>query len=151
MFNRILVAVADDEIVEQVIHTATALAGALSSRLAFVHVISVATAAGAVAPAGVGAAPFATQIIIEGQETAAQALLDRVAGQLPSGTAEAFLRTGVPDGEIAAVAQEWPADLIIIGTHGRGGVGHFFLGSVAEGVLRHAPCPVLTVRLGTMR
>lgn len=43
-------------------------------------------------------------------------------------------------------AKEWPADLIVIGSHGRGGVKRALLGSVAEGVMRHAPCPVLVVR-----
>jgi len=43
-------------------------------------------------------------------------------------------------------AKRWPADLIIVGTHGRHGVGHFFLGSVAEGVTRSASLPVLLIR-----
>lgn len=49
--------------------------------------------------------------------------------------------------EIADEAKEWPADLIIVGTHGRRGFSHFFLGSVAEGVSRIAPVPVLLIRL----
>ncbi|MGE5112215.1 MAG: universal stress protein [Acidobacteriaceae bacterium] len=43
-------------------------------------------------------------------------------------------------------ANEWPADLIVIGSHGRGGVERLLLGSVAESVTRHAACPVLVVR-----
>lgn len=43
-------------------------------------------------------------------------------------------------------AREWPADLIVIGTHGRRGIDHFLLGSVAEGVMRLSPVPVLLVR-----
>ena len=43
-------------------------------------------------------------------------------------------------------AQEIGADLIVMGTHGRRGPSRFFLGSVAEGVVRHAHCPVLTLR-----
>jgi hypothetical protein len=39
-------------------------------------------------------------------------------------------------------------DLIVMGTHGRSGVSHLFMGSVAERVVRTAPCPVLTVREG---
>jgi len=39
-----------------------------------------------------------------------------------------------------------PTDVIVVGTHGRGTVAHFFMGSVAERVVRTAPCPVLTVR-----
>lgn len=47
---------------------------------------------------------------------------------------------------IAAMAEHHKADLIVMGTHGRTGVAHVLLGSVAERVLRLAPCPVLTVR-----
>src|SRR5512139_1448804 len=47
--------------------------------------------------------------------------------------------------EILRVAGEWPADLIVMGTHGRGGFERVMLGSVAEQVLRRSPCPVLTV------
>jgi nucleotide-binding universal stress UspA family protein len=47
---------------------------------------------------------------------------------------------------IASFARDVHADLIVMGTHGRGAVGRFFLGSVAERVLRIAPCPVLTTR-----
>jgi len=43
-------------------------------------------------------------------------------------------------------AKEWAADLIVMGTHGRRGVAHMFLGSVAEGVIRASPFPVLVVR-----
>jgi nucleotide-binding universal stress UspA family protein len=48
--------------------------------------------------------------------------------------------------KIAEEAKLWPADLIIIGTHGRRGFSHFFLGSVAEGVARIASVPVLLIR-----
>ena len=47
---------------------------------------------------------------------------------------------------IAEEAQTWPADLIVIGTHGRKGISHLFLGSVAEGVVRVATKPVLLIR-----
>jgi nucleotide-binding universal stress UspA family protein len=43
-------------------------------------------------------------------------------------------------------AKRWPADLIVIGTHGRRGFNHLLLGSVAEGVIRLAPKPVLVIR-----
>lgn len=55
-------------------------------------------------------------------------------------------RQGVPLPEIIKFAQECPADLIVMGTHGRTGIQHFLIGSVAEKVVRKAPCPVLTVR-----
>jgi nucleotide-binding universal stress UspA family protein len=56
------------------------------------------------------------------------------------------LREGVPHDEIAALARDERADLVVLGTHGRGGVNRALLGSVADRVVRLAPCPVLTVR-----
>lgn len=47
---------------------------------------------------------------------------------------------------IAAEAKAWPADLIVIGTHGRRGVDHLLMGSVAEGVVRISSVPVLLIR-----
>jgi nucleotide-binding universal stress UspA family protein len=59
--------------------------------------------------------------------------------------AEAQMREGETAAEILRAAQELPADLIVMGTHGRTGFERWVLGSVAETVLRRAPCPVLTV------
>jgi nucleotide-binding universal stress UspA family protein len=58
---------------------------------------------------------------------------------------EARRSVGQPAQEILALARRQPFDLIVIGTHGRTGVGHFLIGSVAEEVVRRAPCPVLTL------
>jgi nucleotide-binding universal stress UspA family protein len=56
------------------------------------------------------------------------------------------LETGDPAEAIVQIAGEVDAGLIVMGTHGRSGLGRLLLGSVAERVLREAPCPVLTVR-----
>lgn len=58
----------------------------------------------------------------------------------------AMVRIGHPVSDVVSVAQNEGSELIIMGTHGRTGLKHTLLGSVAEGVLRHAPCPVLVVR-----
>lgn len=55
------------------------------------------------------------------------------------------IREGDPWREIQSLAEELPADLVVMGTHGRGGFEHLLLGSVAEKLLRRSPCPVLTV------
>ncbi|HZU99183.1 MAG TPA: universal stress protein, partial [Planctomycetota bacterium] len=57
------------------------------------------------------------------------------------------VRIGVPADEIVAFAEEKGADLIIVGTHGRTGLRRVLVGSVAESVVRRAPCPVLAVRV----
>lgn len=56
------------------------------------------------------------------------------------------LRRGTPFVEIVRYAKATDTDLIVIGTHGRTGLAHVLLGSVAEKIVRKAPCPVLTVR-----
>ncbi len=60
--------------------------------------------------------------------------------------ARTMLRVGIPHEEIAAVAEEEGADLVVMTTHGRKGLSHLLLGSVTEKVIRTAPCPVLVVR-----
>lgn len=59
---------------------------------------------------------------------------------------EILLRSGRPQFEIPAIAKEFSSDLIILSTHGRTGFERLLMGSVAENVVRHAPCPVLIVR-----
>jgi nucleotide-binding universal stress UspA family protein len=56
--------------------------------------------------------------------------------------------SGEPGAEIVAAAQKCNADLIVMGTHGETGFGRFLIGSVAEHVVRHAPCAVLTLKPG---
>jgi universal stress protein A len=57
-----------------------------------------------------------------------------------------MLESGEPAHVIAKVAAEGKYDLIVMGTHGRTGLSHMMVGSVAEKVVRLAPCPVLTYR-----
>jgi len=59
---------------------------------------------------------------------------------------EAVVRSGEPGDEIIRAAGDLAADLVVTGTHGRTGLSHLLLGSVAERVVRGAPCAVLTVR-----
>jgi universal stress protein A len=59
---------------------------------------------------------------------------------------EAQVTDGNPADAIVRMAEELDVDLIVMATHGRTGVPHIVLGSVAEKVVRHAPCPVLTIR-----
>jgi nucleotide-binding universal stress UspA family protein len=64
---------------------------------------------------------------------------------------ETDVLTGQPAHTIVEHAQTGGFDLIVMGTHGRTGFSHLFVGSVAERVVRRAPCPVLTVRDTTRR
>jgi nucleotide-binding universal stress UspA family protein len=60
---------------------------------------------------------------------------------------ETELRRGAAGEQIVAAAEEMGAELIVLGSRGRRGLAHAFLGSVAEFVMRRAPCPVLTARM----
>ena len=78
--------------------------------------------------------------------------LERAADRLRAGVDAAVrtrtvLLTGTPHVEVCRLADEVGADLIVTGTHGRTGIRHALIGSVAERVVRHAGRPVLTVPL----
>jgi universal stress protein A len=67
--------------------------------------------------------------------------------QIPADvSAVTLVKIGSASEEIVQAATELPADLIVISTHGRTGLKHVFLGSVAEHVVQRAPCPVFVVR-----
>jgi nucleotide-binding universal stress UspA family protein len=79
----------------------------------------------------------------------AEAARDRLHAVLPSEpgiTVEHHLTVGDPVSEIVDLANRERCDLIVMGTHGRSGLSRLILGSVAELVLRKAPCPVLMVK-----
>jgi universal stress protein A len=78
-----------------------------------------------------------------GEKELAKLAEEEVRGQIPTGL---LVRTGSPAHEIIEAARRLPADLIVISTHGRTGLKHVLLGSVAEQVVRTAPCPVFVVR-----
>src|SRR5919198_2663943 len=77
---------------------------------------------------------------------AAQEQLDRVTVPHANVRAERRLEQGDAVTEILRIAQEAHVDLIVLGTHGRTGLGRLLMGSVAEQVVRQAACPVLTVK-----
>jgi universal stress protein A len=72
-------------------------------------------------------------------------LLTREERQAYSATVATEL--GTPFAAIVKYARREDIDLIVMGTHGRGRIAHLLIGSVAENVVRHAPCPVLTIPL----
>ena len=77
---------------------------------------------------------------------AGKELLAKLSQKVPADLlGKKLLRDGSAEREIVETAREQQSDLIVLGTHGRGLLGRFLLGSVAEAVVRHAVCPVLTV------
>lgn len=85
----------------------------------------------------------------ERRESAAKQLVERGRRE---GVAVTFLVwEGDPGEAIVEAAEAEGADLILVGSHGRGGVGRALLGSVSDYVVRHATCPVLVVRQRRLR
>lgn len=75
----------------------------------------------------------------------AEATLDQLTAVLGIEDLTRFTPEGIPTEEIIRTAETWDADLIVMGTHGRTGLLHLLLGSIAEHVLRHSKIPVLVV------
>ncbi len=92
--------------------------------------------------------PIAVDLLSGAEEDArvrlAQIARERLGDKVPY---EIQAVTGDPAVEIVRVAIESKADVIVMATHGRAGLSHLFLGSVAERVVRDSPRPVLTVRI----
>jgi nucleotide-binding universal stress UspA family protein len=72
--------------------------------------------------------------------------IDRIGPKLTLAPFEKRIEVGSPAHTICEVAREANADVIVLGSHGRTGLGRILIGSVSEHVVRHAPCPVLVVR-----
>ena len=94
---------------------------------------------------GLSTPPPPTVVRHDHDEEALTQLRDLMAGSF-HGAWEVEVAAGHPAETIVRVAHQRGADLIVMGTHGRTGLQHVLLGSVAEKVVQLAPCPVLTVR-----
>jgi nucleotide-binding universal stress UspA family protein len=137
-FQRVLVAVDGSEFAVHALEVASGLATALSAQIGLVYVIDVKLVS---SETGVPADQQRAILRAEGQ-----GLLDTAAAAIPAHPHPwKFLREGTPWKEIVQSAREWPADLVVMGTHGRTGVTRLLFGSTAEGVARHASGPVVVV------
>jgi len=86
--------------------------------------------------------------VYEDAHTEAQAKIQQVASRLGEIPHLTYVRHGRVAANLNIIVAENGIDLIVVGTHGRTGLGTLLLGSVAEDILRHVPCPVLTVGPG---
>ncbi len=122
----------------QALDYAVALAAKLDAKVHVLHVLAFSTFG----------AEYAIGSLIEGLIADAQRQLDKLAAEhvAKAALAPTVLKTGDARDEIDRTAVEVEANLIVMGTHGRRGVSRLLLGSVAESIVRTAPCPVLLVR-----
>lgn len=146
MYSRILVAVDGSPHSAHALEQAAGLARSLSASLRLVHVVDI------------GLLPYGPELSIDidallkaryaiAEKTLAAA---RDSVQAPGLEVDTLLLdTATPVQHVAAAiaeaASNWPADLLVLGTHGRRGMERWFLGSVAEGVARRSTVPVLLV------
>lgn len=147
VFKRILVPTDFSPASDRAIAVASTLAGTLGASIHLVHVLE---------------EPFVThgsyELRLPDTPARRERLYDEarwklrgIAARLQDGRlpVSVEVRVGDATGQIVASAVDYGTDLVVMGTHGRTGIEHLLLGSVAERVIRLAPCPVVTVREST--
>jgi nucleotide-binding universal stress UspA family protein len=142
-FHRILVPTDFSDCSEGAWRLAQRLAGESGAELILLHVL--------VEPMLYGEGPFSGDRVRQFYATAQRWIEEHLATWAEGARAAGLrvrvsVRTGVPAREIVAAAADEQVDVIVVGTHGRGGVERAMIGSVADRVIRTAPCPVLSVR-----
>lgn len=142
MIRKILCAIDFSEYTEEVLAYACEIAKRFDAELHLIHVI----------PLVAYIAPYETFLLPENMlemersmDKEAEEQFEKVLSTLEV-QAKKILRKGIAFAEIVEYARNEGIDLIVVGTHGRTGVQHILIGSVAEKVVRKSPCPVLTVR-----
>lgn len=139
--GKILVPYDFDEVSPRALDYAVSLAQRLGASIDLLHVAEVRVY-------GPHAAPFPPPDVIEQLEAASLSELEKVAKPRRGRGVDIhpFVCRGAPSEAIVREASARSSDLVVIASHGRRGVAHALLGSVAEKVVRLSPCPTLVVR-----
>lgn len=153
MFETILIPLDGSGLAEAALEPALALKEKFGSRLILLRSIEsvsqrlVHTPGVFEPPAGAAANVELIEKVIDAERDEARAYLEGVRQRLGApADVEALLMEGEPADAIVTAASERSAGLIVMSSHGRGGLGRLVFGSVADSVLRHSPLPVLLVR-----
>jgi nucleotide-binding universal stress UspA family protein len=154
MYSHVLVPLDGSEAAERVLPHAQSIASAFGARLTLLRAsVAVETLVAQTSGSGPGlgdvSAPIDPEPVLEAEREEAEDYLDALVGRLRAANLE--VEVDRPEGQAQDViverARELGVDLIAMTTHGRSGLGRLVFGSVADAVLRHAPCPVLLVRV----
>lgn len=138
--NRVVILAAVDRTAtsDSVVHTATALASSIpGGELHFVHVI--------VEPPTNGMSPLPMNELVREGRTFLDDLKERTAARF-AGRVVGHLAVGAAQEQILQLASDLEADLIVVGSHGKGAIARMMLGSVSQAVVNKAQCAVLVAR-----
>lgn len=142
MFKKIVVALDGSDAAHEALNVALRLASTEDAEIGLCSVVDPIVVAGSSPPS-----PAMDVAIREMEVDARRLVSDAIERAGREGIrATGQTRSGVPAYEVLRYAERVGADLIVMGTHGRRGFQRFFMGSVAEIVLRESPVPVLIVR-----
>ncbi|ELZ76987.1 universal stress protein [Haloferax larsenii] len=141
MYEHILLPTDGSDASSAAIEHAASLAETLG---ATVHVLSVADSRNRFESPSGGIAP---DVWRESELDRAEKAVEAAADALPDDVAvERVVQEGIPHSVITEYAADTDVDAVVMGTHGRTGIDHYLIGSVAERVVRSSPVPVMTVR-----
>lgn len=129
---------------EKAIHCAATLAAGCGATVSLVHVVEPGKLDEEMGTIGADFASYSADA-----NCRLRALLERTVPESARG--ETYVRRGTAFAQVVAQAAGRDTDLIVLTTHGRSGLAHLFLGSTAERVIHHTPCPVLVVRESGLR
>lgn len=141
--SKILVPVDFSDFSTKALDYALAFAGQFDAHLILLHVVEPAIYPESSMLVATALDDLNTDLRQIAQQKLSELRRERIGERVPS---DLLVRMGRAFSEIAAAATDLDVDLIILATHGYTGLKHVLLGSTAERVVRHAPCPVLTVR-----
>lgn len=148
MYRQILVPVDGSDTANKALQAALELAKDSGGRVRAIHVMEEVAYASNFNQFGV----YTEELLNAMQEAGKGILQDAMTRARSAGVAADTLLFDSVSGRLAEVvanaAREWNADLIVVGTHGRRGVGRMLMGSGAEQIIRLAPVPVLVIRSG---
>jgi len=138
-YSKILIAVDSSEFSMQAAKKGLELAHQIGAKVALLFVVDTYKATGNI---DAGILPEQAMIILKKE---AEQTLDELAEMYNGNAILKFMPEGHPTKDILKTAEIWEADLLVMGTHGRTGLLHLLVGSVAEYVVRHSKIPVMVV------
>lgn len=135
--KKVMIAVDGGVLSEKTAEKGYELARAMGAMVALVYVVD---PSGGMGDSGISDKEWVEQARQEGRY-----MLERLKREAGDENAWTFVEAGSAARTILRLAAEWEADVLVISTHGRRGVSHMLMGSVAEHIIRHAEVPVLVV------